>query len=171
MNKHKTNTDCVIEDSRWHELDFDIEQLINNLVELTLNFVNFYDYAESSRTTIKFTNDKEITNLNSNFRNRNKETNVLSFPIQNLKNGDFTLHNFVGEVYLGDIAISFDTVIREVQDQDKTFEDHLTHLIIHSMLHLLGYDHVLDEEASIMEDIEIKILKELNIKNPYLIIN
>jgi probable rRNA maturation factor len=70
-------------------------------------------------------------------------------------------------IYLGDIAISLETIVREAKEQGKTVNDHLTHMVVHGVLHLLGYDHEHDEEAEIMEALEIKILKQLGITNPY----
>ena len=68
---------------------------------------------------------------------------------------------------LGSVAIAYETVEQESAEQEKDFDDHLSHLVIHSVLHLLGHDHITEPEAEQMESIEIKVLKKLNIKNPY----
>ena len=67
----------------------------------------------------------------------------------------------------GDIIIAYETVAREAQEQSKTLKAHFIHMLVHSFLHLLGYDHMKDEEADIMENLEIKVLKKLGIKDPY----
>jgi probable rRNA maturation factor len=70
---------------------------------------------------------------------------------------------------LGDIAISYDTCLREALDAEKPFADHVTHLVIHGILHLLGYDHIRDEDATLMERIEVEILGKLGISDPYIL--
>lgn len=112
--------------------------------------------------TILLTNDARILELNSQFRNQNKPTNVLSFP-----SGEEEPDPENGKLYLGDIAISFETVSREAVEGQKTLTHHLTHMIVHGILHLLGYDHETDEEAEEMEGLEIKILHVLDISDPY----
>lgn len=104
--------------------------------------------------SVLLTNDKEVHALNKKFRKKDKPTNVLSFP-----NGD--------NGYLGDIAMSLDTLEREAKEENKPLENHFTHLLIHGVLHLMGYDHETDEEQEEMESLEIKILKKLDIPNPY----
>lgn len=105
--------------------------------------------------TIKFTDDAEIQQLNKDFRGKDKPTNVLSFPNDS-------------DDYLGDIAISVNTIQREAEEQDKLYEHHMLHMIIHGFLHLLGFDHIDDSEAEEMESFEIAILQEIGIKNPYI---
>ena len=95
-----------------------------------------------------------IQTLNKTYRQQDKPTNVLSFP-QN-------------ETYhLGDIILAYETICDEATKQKKTFKDHLIHLVIHGLLHLLGYDHETEKEAQEMEALEIEILRGLDIKNPY----
>ena len=103
--------------------------------------------------------------LNKIYRKKNKPTNVLSFCSRGSKNNKCVFQ------VLGDLVISRDTAIRELENSKKTFEQHISHLTVHGFLHLLGYIHEDDKEAKIMENLEIKILKELNIPNPYLDIN
>lgn len=105
--------------------------------------------------SIALTNDAHMTTLNRDFRNQHKPTNVLSFP------------DAGPAPILGDIAISLETVRTEANEQGKTLVDHFTHMLVHGFLHLLGYDHVSDAEADIMESLEIKILSAMNIDNPY----
>lgn len=118
--------------------------------------------------SVVFTNDENIRLLNKEYRNVDKATNVLSFPIYR-DIGDF-LDSMKFEDYLliGDIVLSIETLEKESKDQEKTFENHMTHLVIHSILHLFGFDHMEDKEAEEMENLEIEILKNFGIENPYL---
>jgi probable rRNA maturation factor len=105
-----------------------------------------------------FTSDDEIRVLNRTYRAVDKPTNVLSFPVSSEE-----IENSI----LGSIALAFETVQKEALEQKKSPEDHLRHLIVHGMLHLLGYDHANDVEASQMEALEVKILQKLGVKDPY----
>ena len=95
-----------------------------------------------------------IQNLNHVYRGKDKPTNVLSFPQDE-------------PGLLGDVILAYETIEKEANEQEKSFEDHLTHLIVHGTLHLLGHDHEDDKEAKEMEALEIEILEKLGIKNPY----
>lgn len=111
--------------------------------------------------TLLFTDDEAQRKLNAEWREQDKTTNVLSFPTPYIPLPE-------GEMLpLGDISFALETMQREAQEEQKTFDDHLTHLTIHGLLHLLGYDHEDEEEAEMMEAIEIKALAVLNITNPY----
>lgn len=109
--------------------------------------------------TILLTNDAEVRALNADYRGKDKPTNVLSFP-----DGD---RGEDGSPHLGDIALAYETIATEARAQKKTFEAHLTHLVIHGTLHLLGYDHETTRDAAIMEALEIELLAGIGIKNPY----
>lgn len=97
--------------------------------------------------------------LNKTYRNIDKATNVLSFPLD--------LPEIVEEDLIGDLAICSAVVEKEAQQQNKELDHHWAHLTIHGVLHLLGYDHIEEEQAKKMEDLEIKFLHKLNITNPY----
>lgn len=115
----------------------------------------------TSELSLLFTDDDHMARINAQWRNKNKPTNVLSFPILPLKAGQKP-----GPM-LGDIVVARETLIREANKAGKSFHDHLTHMIIHGILHLLGYDHKTHEDAYEMEKLEIEILQKLSIKNPY----
>ena len=102
-----------------------------------------------------------MTDMNSTFRKKEGPTNVLSFP--NEPDGVFD----DDPNYLGDIAICADVVKQEARDQDKKLTDHYAHMTIHSILHLLGYDHIEKRDSEKMEALEIDLLSQLNISNPY----
>jgi probable rRNA maturation factor len=110
---------------------------------------------------LTFTDDAHIAELNAEWRGKGGPTNVLSFPLAALRPGEQL------PSMLGDIVIAFETVSREAQEQRKPFIDHLTHLVVHGLLHLLGYDHMDDNEAETMETLERRILEHLAIPDPY----
>jgi probable rRNA maturation factor len=105
--------------------------------------------------SIVLTNNAALRRLNRQFRQKDKATNVLSFP-DSLEP-------------LGGIAVAYETVLGEAVEQKKKFVNHAKHMILHGFLHLLGYDHAVKREARLMEGIEIAILTDLGIPNPYVI--
>lgn len=107
--------------------------------------------------------DNFVRDLNRKYRGKDKPTNVLSFP-----DPDFSLQPRNLNRNLGDIILALETVENEAREQEKTFRDHAAHLLTHGFLHLLGYDHIEEKQAAIMERKEIKILEKLGIGNPYL---
>ena len=107
---------------------------------------------------IRFISKLEIKELNFRFLNKDMPTNVLSFPPKE------STHD---EELLGDIAICPEIISYEADDQNKDRQNHLTHIILHSLLHLAGYDHQEESSAELMESLEIKVLKKLGIANPY----
>jgi probable rRNA maturation factor len=111
--------------------------------------------------SLVFTDDDDIKGINAEWRGQDKPTNVLSFPAFPLVPGGKP-----GPM-LGDIILAEETLRREALDLGKPFDDHLTHLLVHGFLHLFGYDHMTDEEAAVMEGLEIRILAELGLENPY----
>lgn len=111
--------------------------------------------------SLVFTNDAAIREINAEWRDKDKATNVLSFPAYPLEPGGMP-----GPM-LGDIVIAHETVAREALDLEKSFEDHLTHLLVHGFLHLFGYDHIETDEAEEMEGLETRILAALGLSDPY----
>jgi probable rRNA maturation factor len=104
--------------------------------------------------TILLSNDRKLRALNVTFRGKDKPTNVLSFPAKHAE-------------YLGDVAIAYGVTAKEAREQKKIFADHATHLVVHGVLHLLGYDHETARAARVMEPLETRILSELGIADPY----
>jgi len=114
-----------------------------------------------SQLSVLFTGDEQIRTLNSEWRGKDKATNVLSFPaFAPTRTGPIP-------PLLGDIVLAAETVMREAVEEGKPFQDHLSHLIIHGFLHLIGYDHETDEEADEMEEVERRALARLAIPDPY----
>ena len=115
----------------------------------------------ASELSVVFADDAHIQTLNAEWRGKDKPTNVLSFPAFPFPKG--------GPLppMLGDIVLAFETVAREAALEDKPVENHITHLVIHGLLHLLGHDHETDAEAEEMEAIERAALARLAIPDPY----
>jgi probable rRNA maturation factor len=113
---------------------------------------------------VMLTDDSGIRTLNSNWRGIDKPTNVLSFPALQP-----TAPSRPGDAprMLGDIAIAYETMRREADDEQKPFDHHLSHLAVHGFLHLIGYDHETEAEAEAMEALEQAILAQLGIPDPY----
>ncbi len=118
--------------------------------------------------------DARIAVLNGQFRGRATPTNVLSWPSQDRSSDTFGNQppppapgDAADPLHLGDVALAFDTCAREAAEQGKSLSDHACHLIVHGTLHLLGYDHDDDEDADLMERIEITTLATLGVANPY----
>lgn len=157
-----------IEDQRWAALD--IEALAERGVEATLHHLEIDpQYFEVSLLAC---NDARIADLNAEFRGKPVPTNVLSWPSldrarvgQHPRKPSFDSNGMPEE--LGDIAISYDTCAAEAMRANKPIVDHVTHLLIHGVLHLLGYDHISDQDAAIMEALEGEVLGKLGISDPY----
>jgi probable rRNA maturation factor len=111
--------------------------------------------------SLVFTDDASIQDINAEWRGKDKPTNVLSFPAFPVQPGKMP-----GPM-LGDIIIARETVEREAVELEKSFDDHLTHLMVHGFLHLFGYDHMVDAEAETMERLETRILAQLGLSDPY----
>lgn len=116
---------------------------------------------QPTEVSLVFGDDDMIREINAEWRNKDKPTNVLSFPAFPVTPGKMP-----GPM-LGDIIIARETVEREAVELDKSFEDHLTHLMVHGFLHLFGYDHIEIDDAEKMESLETRILAELGLSDPY----
>lgn len=156
------------EDPRWG----DLEALARRAVEATLAHLG-HDPA-CFEVSLLACDDARIATLNAEFRGKDAATNVLSWPSWDLSPetpGDEPEPPETGSPEdpeaLGDIALAYETCLREALEQGKTLADHTTHLIVHSTLHLLGYDHIHDADAARMEKTEVAILAHLGILDPY----
>ena len=145
--------EVICNDPRWDIFD-DIAAVLVAAAKAALQTGG----GQIQGVTLLLGSDDEIRGLNLKFRGLDKPTNVLSFPFGNDGFGD----------YLGDIALSYDTIVREANSLGIDPQNHACHLTVHGVLHLLGYDHIDDNDAEAMEALEIAILDNLNIANPYL---
>jgi len=156
--------DCAVEEpwptvTDWNGLAQDASRAAAQLAPMLAN----------SRlcTSILFTDDTCLRALNKEWRGKDKPTNVLSFPMID-PNERETLASDGPPVLLGDIALSFETCAREAAEKSASLQDHASHLVIHGLLHLCGFDHDESEaQANQMEIMEIKALAILGIKDPY----
>jgi probable rRNA maturation factor len=118
------------------------------------------DYDKDTEIVVRIVDVHESAQLNKQYRHKPGPTNILSFPVEVPEGIELNL--------LGDLVVCAPVVEREAIEQQKLLTHHWAHIIIHGVLHLLGYDHIEDDEAEIMENKEINILQTLNITNPYL---
>jgi probable rRNA maturation factor len=118
--------------------------------------------------SVKFATDTEVQALNAAYRNRNQPTNVLSFPMVDAKLLESLTEADAGEVLLGDVVLAHGVCAAEAADKDVAVETHAAHLIVHGVLHLLGYDHETgDADAEAMEQVEREALAAIGISDPY----
>ena len=137
-----------------------LHELAGNCVSATIEVAQIR-LPPVSQLSLLFDDDNAIKLLNLQFRDIDKATNVLSFPGCDLLPGE------EAEELLGDIAFALQTIKNEARLEDKQFDHHLSHLMIHGFLHLFGYDHLENKDAELMESLEIKALAILGIQNPY----
>ncbi|MBB3349043.1 MULTISPECIES: rRNA maturation RNase YbeY [unclassified Sphingomonas] len=120
--------------------------------------------------SVRLTDDAEVHALNRQYRGKDKPTNVLSFPmVQPDLLATVSQNSDDGELLLGDIVLAHGVCAREAAERGIAVGDHFTHLVVHGTLHLLGYDHMTDEEGDAMEEIERAALADLGVADPYLI--
>ena len=153
----------------WNKLDFDAEDLAGEITALA------FDKAlkppaigcRDVEISVSLADDKTIHALNKKYRGKDTPTNVLSFAALDAGENQPASPVCALPCALGDIVIAFETAKRESEAMIVPFRDHYTHLLIHGTLHLLGYDHEQENDAKVMERLEISILSSLGIENPY----
>ena len=156
--------DLVIEDARWAALDMD--SLAEQAARAALATVGVsHDYE----ICVMACDDARIAGLNGEFREKPTATNVLSWPAFELspevEGGQPTAPPQADS--LGDIAIAYETCEREAAEKGISIQAHVLHLVVHGCLHLLGYDHETDKDATLMEELEVKALASMGVDNPY----
>jgi probable rRNA maturation factor len=135
------------------------EDLLNKFTEAFKLISKEEDLDNDASINIKIIKDEEMLNLNNHFRKKETSTNVLSFTNEDISK------SITGN--LGDIAINYDYILEESNEQNKTFDDHMIHMLIHGIYHILGFEHDNDKVANVMEKKEVTLLNKLNISNPY----
>lgn len=142
------------DDPAWHDVAPGLERKLRQAAVVTLAEAKNATRGRSS-LTILLTGDEQLRALNRAHRGKDKPTNVLSFPAT------------AGGAYLGDIAIALETARREATESGKPLMNHVLHLAVHGVLHLLEFDHETPEEADTMEAMEVEILSRIGVPNPY----
>lgn len=162
--------DIVIEDDRWQA--FGLESLADRAVRAAFDEVGLT--TEGFTLCLMGCDDARILELNGDFRGKAKPTNVLSWPSEERGpegEGELPDAPDAGGAddpeSLGDIAMSYDTCAAEAAEAGKPLADHVSHLVVHGLLHLLGYDHIREGDATLMEATEVRILARLGLSDPY----
>lgn len=170
MNNPKLS--LIVDDSRWEQQLPAADELCQHVFAAVLEYISQTEPSELTASNLppavnlSLSNDAEVQRLNKEFRGLDKPTNVLSFA--NIDDPDFALEPAGADsLELGDIIIALETLEAEAAQKGISLRDHFCHLFAHGLLHLLGYDHQEDAEAEHMEGLEVQILQQLNIRNPY----
>jgi probable rRNA maturation factor len=152
--------DIDIKEPLWEEAVDDIEACVTAMAQ------SLYQYMGLSASVIELSvvlaDDAFVQDLNKQYRHKDKPTNVLSFPATE---DIFEVDDFL---LLGDVVISYQIIEREAVEQSKSFKAHMVHMLVHGLLHLLGYDHQEEDQAQEMEKLEIEFLKTQGYENPYI---
>jgi probable rRNA maturation factor len=161
--------EAAIIDEGWDK-STDWEAIGQTAVSWAISRTPFGGLARSDtpvEIAIRLTSDNEVHALNRQYRDKDKPTNVLSFPMYAPEELLTLEDERLPEIMLGDIVLARETCLREAADKDLPVATHATHLIIHGVLHLLGYDHIDDEDAENMEALERRIMADLGHDDPY----
>ena len=152
--------DHNLSDPRWADCLFSSEMKCIALIDLAARYLPA-KFPGPIEVSVLWTDDLKIAELNQRFRTKLGATNILSFPsgVQSASTED--------RLFMGDLVLGFETVISEAKAAGIAEQDHITHLILHGLLHLAGFDHILDDEAAEMEKLESYLLSEIGIADPY----
>ncbi len=146
--------DIEIEDAAWSDALPDVEAVVERAAQGALDTLT--QAKRGGAVAILLTDDAAVADLNTRFRGKPTSTNVLSFPAADS-----------AYPHLGDVALAYGVCASEAEAQSKSLADHLTHLVVHGVLHLLGYDHESEADAEVMEQMECEILRRFGIADPY----
>lgn len=160
MNKN-SQKNCFLIDIQYNCPSDSADIPDSSLLELWAQAALLHEKLEKAELTLRLVDTVEMQELNHRYRGKNSPTNVLSFPV------DLPKEIILKLPLLGDIVICAPVIAREAVEQHKLAHAHWAHMIIHGILHLLGYDHMTDNDAKVMEEKEKIILKNLNFANPY----
>lgn len=166
--------DCDIVAGDWDERQ-DWDGLANRAIAAAIAGAGhealLAETAALVEISLRLTDDEEIRRLNRDYRGKDKPTNILSFPMLAPEDAagiaDAIAADDAMDILLGDLAVAHETLVSEAAQKGISVEDHLTHLLVHGTLHLLGHDHQEDSEADAMEALETRILDGLGIADPY----
>lgn len=164
--KSNGSVDVCIENEQWLEesLRKDWKKISQKCLDMTFSITK---WTTPSQVSFVLTDDFHIQQLNSHYRHQNCPTNVLSFPLLDFSQPTLPLSSIFEYHLLGDVVLSFETVLKESNILKRSFLDHTFHLMVHGILHLLGYNHEEEVEAALMEGLEVQILQQFEISDPY----
>ncbi|MEM8833207.1 MAG: rRNA maturation RNase YbeY [Pseudomonadota bacterium] len=162
-NQCNVDIDISLQDPEWEKLG-GVEKVVEESVKLTLKSAILPKIVldRDTEVSIVLANNDLLHVLNREYRDKDKPSNILTFATLDSEEPVTD-----GPLNLGDVFLSYETVMEEATDEGKFILDHVRHLIVHGVLHLLGYDHKQDDEATDMETLEIRILERMNVQNPY----
>ncbi|MEN8237298.1 MAG: rRNA maturation RNase YbeY [Pseudomonadota bacterium] len=164
--------EITLQEQRWMKVIPSYDEIVSNLAQRTLKIALADNLKSTLELSIVLANDEFIQKLNHIHRNKDQPTNVLAFP--NLEDAQLALDTqseVQPSLSLGDVVLAIETLEKEALLQHKSLIDHFSHLLVHGILHLLGFDHQTQTQADAMETLEIKILHSQGIKNPYALTN
>ena len=141
----------------WRETGFYFNQKVLDFFSSVISST----IKKNTLVSVLLTDDYNMKKINNKWRKRDKPTNVLSFPV----NMDFIENEYC---FIGDVALSYETIEKESDERMISFQSHFIHLLLHGLLHLLGYSHESEKETKDMKKLEIELLSSINIQNPYL---
>jgi probable rRNA maturation factor len=159
----KLELGIITEEKAWKSVESINKKSISHICKEVLSHFPALQNA-TVEVAILLTNDSQMQKLNLEFLKKDSPTNVLSFPDCELNKNDLPNKEYF---YIGDIALGFETVKNEAENGNISIYDHFVHLLIHGILHLIGYDHIVEDEEKEMMELEIKILNKFDIKSPY----
>lgn len=156
----------LFECDRWEQSLPDVRQRMDKA--LNLLFQEERLPMQTAEIAVVLADDAFVQDLNKRYRGKDKPTNVLSFAEFERVEQMVPAAKLSPEVHIGDLVLAYETLAREAIEQGKSLADHFSHLLLHGALHLLGYDHIKEQEAEAMEAREIALLVKLGIANPYI---
>jgi len=161
--KPSITVDISLQEPAWENLA-NIEKIVYEtaIKALELAILPKVAVGRDLEASLVLANDDLLNLLNNTYREQDKPTNILTFA--SLDSEEPVIQ---GVLTLGDVFLSYETLIKEAQEQGRFITDHVRHLVVHGILHLLGYDHIDDDDATDMETLEIRILETLGVQNPY----
>lgn len=159
MDSDSSHTIAVtVETEAWVTAVTDPDQLCRRAISAVLE----REAKAPVEVSVLLANDELVTTLNRDYRGQDRPTNVLSFPA-----GSPAWPDSPQPALLGDVVVAFETTRHEAETEGRPLADHLSHLVVHGTLHLLGYDHESDDEAREMEALEVELLADLGVPDPY----
>ena len=163
----RLSVDVAIRDERWHGVEADPRGVLEPAVRAAVA-ASGIDPGGPAEIGVVLADDALVQDLNREYRGRDRPTNVLSFALTDGQETRFPAGAAGEPVMLGDVVLAFETVAREAREEAKAPRHHAVHLVVHGVLHLMGYDHGTEADARIMERMEQRILADLGIADPYM---